>query len=127
MTITKLATMALAALTLAACASVGLPAPKDPAQAVYELDTGYAAALAVAVQYVQLPKCGSADASVVCSDPAVVAKLRAADAVAAPALAAADAAVQAPGFGTDAVATVVAAATAAVQAFIAITATLGVK
>lgn len=71
----------LGLLVLGACASplVTPPAPKSPAQAVYEAAGGYAAALSVAVAYRNLPACGSAGATVVCSDPKVLAKLRAAD------------------------------------------------
>lgn len=106
------------------CASlgIGLPAPQTPAQAVYELAGSYNAALSVAVAYKSLPACGTGP--VICSDAGIVAKLQRADDVAEPAIKSAEAAVRVPGFGSDALATSVAAAQNAVSAFVAITATL---
>jgi hypothetical protein len=60
--------VSLAAGALAACATV----PKTPAQTIYALEGQYAAALAVAAAYHDLPECPKA---VVCKDMAVMPKL----------------------------------------------------
>lgn len=106
----------LLAATLAACAALP-PAPQTPSQAVYELEASYVGALALAVQYKNLPACAG-DGVVICSDSAVVARLRTANAIASPALDAAEAAVQ--GGGPDGP-NALALAAQAVQAFISIT------
>lgn len=62
-------------VALAACGSVP-PAPKTPAQAVYELTAAYAGALTVAVAYDRLPPCPAA--SPVCSTVANKAAIKAA-------------------------------------------------
>jgi len=110
------------ATTLLACLLAGCtappPAPRDAAQAVYEAEAAYAAALSVAVQYRALPACGT-DAPAVCANPAVLAQLRQADATAWAALRTAQARVQAGGNP----ATALAAAQTAVAAFATLAAT----
>jgi hypothetical protein len=101
----------LAAVALSGCALM----PKTPQQGVYELGATYATALKVAVAYEQLPACGGS--TVVCSDPGVLAKIRAADASAYAAYTAAEQAAQAGGADTS---TLLTSATVAVQAFAAL-------
>lgn len=102
------------------------PAPQSPAQAVYEATGAYAGALAAAVAYRQLPACGAVGAPVVCADPAVVAKLRAADTVAEATLHAAQVTVT-TGASAGVQAEAVAAAQGAVASLTVLTTTLGVK
>lgn len=111
----------LACFLLAACAG----APTTPAQTIYDVESGYAAALAVAVAYKSLPPCAPA-APVICSQPNVVAQLQKADDVAYQALTAAQNTVRTPGAGANAQ-TAIVAAQQALQALTAITATLQVK
>ena len=67
-----------AAVLLAACSV--LPAPRSPAETLYDLRAAYdAAVLAPAASYAQLPTCGAAGAGVVCSEPAALAEIRQAD------------------------------------------------
>lgn len=65
---------ALLILPLAACSTV-LPAPRDPAQAVYELDGELIAAMRAATVYAALPTCVSGG-PVICSDPATVSRIQ---------------------------------------------------
>lgn len=69
----RLAAACAAILALGACTTL----PKTPAQTVYAVEGNYTAALTVKVAYKNLPACGGA--ALVCSDPAVVAKLQVAD------------------------------------------------
>ncbi|HUZ65189.1 MAG TPA: hypothetical protein VMU82_15895 [Acetobacteraceae bacterium] len=114
------------ATTLLACLLAGCtappPAPRDAAQAVYEAEAAYAAALSVAVQYRALPACGT-DAPAVCANPAVLAQLRQADATAWAALRTAQTLVQAGGDHP----TSLAAAQTAVAAFATLIATFGTR
>lgn len=115
--------LAVFVLTLVAgCA--GSLTPTTPAQSVFAAKATYAGALIVAVQYKALPACPKV---VICSDPAIVAKLQAADNIAAPALNSAEAAARNPDFGQNALQTAVIAAQNAVTALTSITATLKVK
>jgi len=88
-----LALVVAAGLALSGCATTGTSGTLTPAQSLYGAETAYSAALTLAVAYRQLPTCGHGVA--VCHDPAVVAKLVAADTAARAALAAAQAAVTA--------------------------------
>jgi hypothetical protein len=93
-------------------------------RAVFDAKTGYAVALTAAVAYKRLAPCTGTNAPL-CSKPAVVAQLQKADTVAAAALDSAESVVRTPGFGANIVSSAVQAATAAVGAFVSITATLG--
>lgn len=115
-----LALLAFAVLTGFGCAT----APQTPAQSVYAVQGTYAAALSVAVSYKQLPACVQGG-PVLCSDPAVVAKLQKADDVAYAALTAAQNIVRTPGAGLNAQ-TAINAASQAVNALASITSTLQV-
>ncbi|HEX5611179.1 MAG TPA: hypothetical protein VFX67_00890 [Burkholderiales bacterium] len=55
-------------------------------EAVYAVESAYAAALTLAIEYAALPRCGSATAVGGCSESAVVERLRIVDAVATSAL-----------------------------------------
>jgi hypothetical protein len=89
-------------LALGACtSSIVPPAPKTPAQAVFELKSAEGAALVIAAKYDALPPCGTPTSPVLCSDPKVVATIRAKDAVAAKAIDAAEAAAQTAGYSAD--------------------------
>lgn len=68
-------------LVLGACASK----PPSPERAVFDITVIYSGALAAAVAYESLPRCTETGPKL-CSDPAVVAKLRQADATAKPVL-----------------------------------------
>lgn len=116
-------------LVLGACAAplITPPAPATPAQAVYEAAGAYAGALSIAVAYRNLPACGSTGATAVCSDPTVVAKLRAADTSAEAMLRAAEVVVSAtPALPVNVQQQAVLASQLAVQALTAITTTLKV-
>ncbi len=84
--------LALSLLALTACSTL------TPKQNVFQLESEYQVALAAANAYADLPKCGTADAPLVCSDAMVVAKLKQADAVVGPAIFAAQATVRDPNF-----------------------------
>jgi hypothetical protein len=113
-------------LPLMACSTVGLPTPKTPAQSVFELKATEGAALAIAVQYRNLPPCPTA--APICKTANVLTSLQAADNVAAGAIDNAERLVRDPAF-KDAPTTVKAleAANAAVVALTTLTATLKVK
>lgn len=83
-------------LAVAGCALTPGHGSLDPAQSVYALEGAYAAALQGAVAYRHLPRCG-VSATRVCHDPAVVARLIAADSRAHDALAGAEGIVRAHG------------------------------
>lgn len=106
----------LAGLALAVTACTALPTGTTPAQVVFAAKTGYAVALTGAVEYESLARC-SPTVSLPCSDPDLVAQLRAADDVANKALNAAEKAVRTPAIGTDAASKAAAAAQAALAAF----------
>lgn len=82
----------LAALALQGCATVSSQPDATPAQRVYALEGDYAAALAVAVAYTQLPSC--ATGAKLCSAVVVKAKLQALDGAAWASLATAEDAVR---------------------------------
>lgn len=107
---------------LAACVS-----PQSPAQAVFQLEGNYAAALSVENNYNRLPSCKSPTKPLVCQDTEVAKTVRKVDDIAWAAISKAQSAVRTPGFGKDGITTAVAAATNAVGAFSNIVATLGVK
>jgi hypothetical protein len=91
------------------------------AQVVYQAESDYSAALAVAVAYRNLPVCGTGP--VLCHEDKVVRDLQASDAAASAALKTAQSAVQS---GAAAPSTIN-SAVSAVQAFSALAATLKVK
>ena len=107
-------------LAVAGCAT----APQTPAQAVYQVQGTYAAALQIAVTYKQLPPCQQGGPAL-CSDKAIVTKLQKADDVAYAALTAAQNTARTPGAGAN-LNTALVAAQQAVNAFAAITTTLQV-
>jgi hypothetical protein len=81
------------AVALASCADLQPPRPAGAQQAVYALESEYAAALQAAVAYKRLPTC---DGTVrACSKPEVVDRLRSADLLAWGALTTAEAVVRA--------------------------------
>lgn len=120
-----LATLALVALT--ACAGIGVPAPKTPAQIVLETKAIYTGALVIAVQYKQLPSCAIPMHPVLCSDGAIVTKLQKADDIAKPLIDTAQKAVDDPRLGKSAVDNAIVAAQSALGALTAITSTLRTK
>ena len=61
-------------------------AAQSTVQAVYAVESAYAAALTLAIEYAALPRCGTPAAGAGCSQPAVVERLRVLDAVATSAL-----------------------------------------
>ncbi len=117
-----LAVIALA-FALAACAIT----PQTPAQAVYQIEADYAAALTVAVKYKQLPACGQPASPLLCANPPVIATLQKADDVAYAALSEAQTLIRTPGIGADKVQTAIATAVSALKVLTAVTSSLGVK
>lgn len=116
-------------LSLTACETmktVTPPAPKTPQQAVFLAESQYGVALKVALKYESLPRCGAA-AAALCSDAAIVAKIRLSQLAARAALDAAESTVRNPVFGVSAMESAVIAATNAVQAFDKVQLALGVK
>jgi len=118
--------MKFPALILSVAILSGCAGTTTPQQGVYSAKTQYAAALTIAVSYKRLPVC-SATVKLPCSDPKIVAQLQKADNVAAASLDAAENAVRTPGFGKDVAQSALAAANAALAAFVSITSTLQVK
>lgn len=110
----------LAGVALAACQSTG----QSPAATLAQATNGYNAAAQTFVAYKMLAPCGSALATKLCSDPAVVARLKAADQVAYDALVAAEKSVRA---GASDAQTAVNVAIAAANALASQTANLQVK
>lgn len=110
---------------VAACSVLGLPDPQTPAQAVYETQGGFLAALTVANQYKSLPPCPTVK---ICSDPKVVAVVQKVATATDAALQSADATVNDPAFKDGPVAQKAAlAAQSALTALTTITATLTLK
>jgi hypothetical protein len=114
----------LAALLLSAILAACAVTPQSPAQTIYQLTSNYNAAATVIIAYKNLPPCPAATA--LCSDPAIVAKLKQADQIAYSALVAAENTVRTPGAGANA-ATAAVAAQQAIAALAAIAATLQTK
>lgn len=109
-------------VALSACAAV----PKSPAQAIFQVEGDYAAALAVAVQYEKLPRCTVPDKQI-CSKSSVIKKIKKADTIAGDALDAAQKAVRDPSFDKSKADALIVSATNAVSAFARITSDLKVK
>jgi hypothetical protein len=109
----------LFALALAACATV-----TTPQQTIYQIEADYTAAVNVATAYARLPRCGVG--AVLCSQQALVDRLKAADNVAFNAITAARNTVTSPGAGANAQ-TALTAAAEATKALAAIAATLPPK
>jgi len=61
-------------------------AAQSTVEAVYAVESAYAAALTLAIEYAALPRCGSPAARAACSESAMVERLRVVDAVATSAL-----------------------------------------
>lgn len=91
------ATLIAAALCLSACAT-----PQTPAQTVYVMETDFAAALAVAGAYHDLPVC---PATPLCKDPTTLVRIQAASLAAGAALGTAQTAVRGGGNATTAILT----------------------
>lgn len=122
----KLIRLTAAALLLpfmASCASLGLPTPKTPRQAVYAADGAFLAAVTIADDYKALPDCVS-NGPIVCKDPATLDKIRLGANAADATLKAAENTVKDPNFGGSTSDSIIVAATQAVQAFVTVTSTL---
>jgi hypothetical protein len=83
--IVKAIVLCAAVMAVSAFSGCGSIQPKSPAQTVYVIESEYNVALQVAVDYKNLPSCGTG--ATLCSDPAIVLKLQNADKTAASALA----------------------------------------
>lgn len=103
------------------CAST----PKNAEQTVFAAQATYTAAVAIAVQYKNLPTCAPT-APKICKDPGVVKKIQDADNLAAPTLQAAQNIVRQPNAGMN-VETAINMATQAVSILSSVTSTLQVK
>lgn len=112
-----------AALLLSSCASLGLPTPKTPRQAVYAADGAFLAAVTIANDYKALPDCVS-NGPILCKNAAVVEKIKLGANAADATLKAAENTVKDPNFGGSTSDSAIVAATNAVQAFVAITSAL---
>jgi hypothetical protein len=64
----------------------GAGAAQSVVEAVYAVESAYAAALTLAIEYAALPRCGTPAARGACSEAAMVERLRIVDAVATSAL-----------------------------------------
>lgn len=118
------------ALSIGACSSPVItppPAPKTPAQTVFEVKAAEGVALAIFVKYKGLPSCALPAHPVLCSDPAIVTKVQGIDAIAARSIDTAETAVRTPGFGTDTLQSLVAGAQAAVSLLTSATSSLKVS
>lgn len=104
------------AFALAACQQQGPSAPS----AVYATKNAYEAALIVAVQYNNLPRCGAPTSPPLCSDQAAVEAIRKANVATRTALDAAEKTARDPAVSADAKAAVVLSANNAVAALQAI-------
>lgn len=122
----KVITALALAIALSACQSFSVPpAPKSPAQAVFELKAAEGTALVYANAYKSLPTC---PISPVCKTDKVVDSLKTADSVAVSAIDKAEVLVRNPVFRDDPVAKkALSAAITAVSALTEITKTLKVK
>ena len=60
----------------------GASAAQSAVEAVYAVESAYAAALTLAIEYAALPRCGTPAAKGACSEAATVERLRVLDAVA---------------------------------------------
>lgn len=112
-------------VALPACNQI--PVPESPAQAVYQLQGTYAAALSAEVTYSRLPKCPAeieGPSVLRCSKPDVVRKVRTASDIAWDSIKAAQTAVRTYGFGSDISTTAYASAVSALKAYTDITTTL---
>ncbi len=100
------------------------PAPKTPAQVVFETKAAEGAALAIFIRYKALPSCSVPMPPTLCANAGVVTKVQQADVIAAKAIDTAETAVRTPGFGTSILASLAAAAQAAVSVLTSSTAGL---
>ena len=117
------------ALALSACSAVGVapqPIAQTPAQAVFQLEGDYRAALGLELAYAKLPPC-SAGGLAVCSTVPVLQTVVDTDKKAWTAILAAQNAVTTPGFDASTMIALVASATQATNAFVAISNTLKVQ
>lgn len=121
----RMALAVMAAALVTACASNPSDGGTTPAQAVYQMESNFTAALQIAVAYKNLPACGPT-APPLCSKPETVAKVVQASNSTQAALQAAQNTVRNPGAGANPQ-TAIFAAQQALQALTAITATLQVK
>lgn len=105
-------------LLLGACAAS--PSTPSSASQIYAAKNAYEAALIVAVQYNNLPRCGTPTSSSLCSDASAVTAIRKANVAAQAALDAGETTVRTPGVTSSVSAAAVVAATNAVSAMQAI-------
>jgi hypothetical protein len=111
-------------LLVGACQAAGVATQTfDPAGAqktVYALKASYAALLTGAVAYNKRPRCGHPTSPITCSDPAIVAQARKADAAVETALDAAESAVRSLSASPTVVEAAIKGAQAALDAFMAV-------
>lgn len=122
--------MLIPVLMLMACTSAPTPKPgvsELSDRVVYRTQGYYNAAVVVETAYAKLPRCGKPTSPILCSDIAVVKKLRSVDEIAWVAISEAQTAVRTPGFAENKVTTFVASATALTKAFTDIVHTLPKK
>lgn len=112
----RLSAAAVLIAFLASCASLGIPAPKTPRQAVFAADGAFLAAVTIANDYKALPDCVS-NGPVLCKDPAILEKIRLGANAADATLKAAENTVRDPNFSGSTSDKAIVAATNAVQAF----------
>lgn len=121
--------LAAGLLFLSACtagSTASTAAAPRPDTVVYQAKAAYEVALTGMVAYAKLPRCAPA-APTLCSSQPLLDQMERARTAARVTLDAAEGAVRTPGFGTDGIATAVAAAEAATKALTSITTLLPVK
>ena len=101
--------------------------PQSSAQAIYQLQGNYNAAVSLENKYASLPTCGSINAPILCKNLKTAKLVRQIDDAAWEAISVAQATVRTSGFGEEKAATALATAKATVAAFSNIVLTLGVK
>lgn len=111
---------------LTACASSPDGTTTTPAQQVFQIESGFNAALTIAVAYKNLPPCGQPTSPTLCSKPETVVKVQQVANSTQAALMAAQNTVRTPGAGANAQ-TAIVAARQALLALTSITATLAIK
>lgn len=110
-------------MLVSACTDGVMPAPKTPAQAIFQLESGYAAALKYELAYAQLPPC-TGEVVQACSKIGVVRTVKRASDVAWTAIKTAQNVVRTPGYGSNTAVTALTSATEALNAYLEITNTL---
>lgn len=123
--VSKLLLVFASLFLITACTDGTMPAPKTTGQAILQLQSAYAAALVYEVGYAKLPECNDVVVQA-CSKTSVVRAVKKASDVANTAIGSAVRIIRTPGYSEDVAVTAMTTALEALNAYIAITNTLGV-